>query len=241
MWTQLLNNSWIFYAPQVDVTILCHDNNPLDIRLQGIGKLQLHPGCTGYSPHTLLYGNTAVGNTSLQLEGDFLLQLDLNNVCCEELRAKLNSYQTSIDIAYQKTTSHLEDLRSASTGVSELIRKVDEQHWKNHYVTHHSSYSVLLILVVIVGSIYLTFRLYNFTRGWKPFFWHKQEVITTPTDVVSGIELQNQEHNAHPFDTLNEDSAPTAKPASQVPPRALTTCAANLTLLSASECPPFEV
>jgi len=43
----------------------------LDIRLQGIGKLQLHPGCTGYSPHTLLYGNTVVGNTSLQLEGDF--------------------------------------------------------------------------------------------------------------------------------------------------------------------------
>jgi hypothetical protein len=226
VWTQLLNNSWIFYGPQVDVvTILCYDSNPLDIRLQGIGKLQLHPGCTGYSPHTLLYGNTAVGNISLQLE-DFLLQLDLNDMCCEKLRAKLNSYQTPVDIAYQQTTSHLEDLRSASTKVSELIRKVDEQDWKNHYVTYHSTYSALLLLVVSVGSIYLAFRLYNFTHGWKPICWHKQ-VITTPTDVVSGIELQNQEHNAHPLDTCNEDSVPTAKPASQVPPRASTTCAAT--------------
>jgi hypothetical protein len=40
VWTQLLNNSWIFYAPQIDVvTILCHDNNPIDVHLQGIGKL----------------------------------------------------------------------------------------------------------------------------------------------------------------------------------------------------------
>lgn len=143
VWTQLLNNSWIFYAPQVAVvTILCHDNNPVDIHLQGIGKLQLHPGCTGYSPNTLLYGNTAVGNTSLPLEGDFLLQLEFNDVCCEELRVKLHSYPASVDIAYQKTTSHLEDLRSASTKVSELIRKVDEQDWKNHYVNHHNTYSV---------------------------------------------------------------------------------------------------
>jgi hypothetical protein len=101
-------------------------------------------------------------------------------------------------IAYQKTTSHLEDLRSANRKVSELIRKVNEQDWKNHYVTHHSTYSVLLLLVVGVGSIYLAFRLYNFTRGWKPSCWHKREAITTPTNVVSGMELQKQEHNAPP-------------------------------------------
>jgi len=205
--------------------LLCHDNNPVDIQLQGISKLQLHPGCTGYSPHTLLYGNTAVGNTSLQLEGDFLLQLDLNDVCCEELKAKLCSYQTFVDIAYQKTTSHLEDLRSASTKVSELIRKVDEQDWKKHYVTHYSTYSVLLLLVVSVGSIYLVFRLYKFTRGWKPICCYKSEVSTTSADVFPEVELENQEHTVSALDTPNEGSTPTGKPASQVPPRASRPCA----------------
>ena len=51
VWMQLFNNSWIFYAPQPDIiTILCYDNSPVDVRLKGIGELQLHPGCTGYRP-----------------------------------------------------------------------------------------------------------------------------------------------------------------------------------------------
>jgi hypothetical protein len=118
-----------------------------------------------------------VGNTSLQLERDFLLQLNFDDICRKELKAKLHSYQTSVDIAYQKTTSHLEELKSASTKVSELIRKVDEQDWKKH-VTHYSTYSVLLLLVVSVGSIYLVFRLYKFTRGWKPICCYKLEAST---------------------------------------------------------------
>jgi hypothetical protein len=161
----------------------------------------------------------------LQLDGDFLLQLDFNDVCCEELRAKLPSYQTFVDIAYQKTTLHLEDFRSASTKLSELIRKVDEQEWKNHYVTHHSTYSVLLLLVVSVGSIYLVFRLYKFTCGWKHFCWHKQEAISTPTNVFPEIDLEHQEHTASALDTPNEGSAPTDKPTPQVPQSASQTCA----------------
>ena len=45
IWTQLANNSWIYFAPHPDImTILCHDN-PVDVRLKGVGKLQVHPGC----------------------------------------------------------------------------------------------------------------------------------------------------------------------------------------------------
>jgi hypothetical protein len=40
VWTQLANNSWIFYAPHPDVmTILCPNNRPVDVHLKGIGKL----------------------------------------------------------------------------------------------------------------------------------------------------------------------------------------------------------
>ena len=99
VWTQLFNNSWIFYAPQPDViTILCYDNSPVEVRLKGIGKIQLHPGCTGCSPRTLLYGISVVSNTSLQVAGDFLSQIDLNYVCCEELKSKVNFCQTPVNI-----------------------------------------------------------------------------------------------------------------------------------------------
>ena len=124
VWTQLSNNSWIFYAPQPDVmTILCYDNRPVDVHLKGIGKLQLHPGCKGYSPNTLLYGISVVGNSSMQVAGDFLSQIDINYVCCEELRAKVNLCRMPVDIAYKKTTAHLDDLRSASKRESDLLKR----------------------------------------------------------------------------------------------------------------------
>ena len=70
----------------------------------------------------------------MQVAGDFLSQIDINYVCCEELRAKVNLCRMPVDIAYKKTTAHLDDPRSASTRVSDLLKKVEEQDWKNHHV-----------------------------------------------------------------------------------------------------------
>jgi hypothetical protein len=62
-----------FYAPHPDVmTILCHDNNPVDVHLKGLGKLQVHSGCKGYSTSTLLYGSSVVGNTSVAAKDEHL-------------------------------------------------------------------------------------------------------------------------------------------------------------------------
>jgi len=55
VWTQLNNNSWISFAPHPDImTVLCHNSNPVDFRLKGVGKLQVYQGCKGYSTSTLL-------------------------------------------------------------------------------------------------------------------------------------------------------------------------------------------
>ena len=142
---------------------MCYDHRPVDVNLKGIGKLRLYPGCKGYSTHTLLYGIYVAGNTSVQVAEDFVSQIDLNHVCCEELKAKVNLCQTPVNIVYTKTTAHLEDLRSASTKVTDLIKRVDEQQWKNHHVTYGNTHSVVLVLIVCVVSIYLLFKLYTFT------------------------------------------------------------------------------
>jgi hypothetical protein len=127
VWTQLANNSWIYFAPHLDImTILCQDNNPVDFRLKVVGNLQVHPGCKGYSTSTLLYGRSIVGNTSVQITGDRLSQIDLQYACCEELGVKVNFSQLPVEIAYRKTVTHLDDIRYASTRVSELLEEVNE-------------------------------------------------------------------------------------------------------------------
>jgi hypothetical protein len=130
VWTQLANNSWIFYAPHPDImTIFCPSNCPVDIHLKGISKLQVQPGCKGYSASTLLYGSSVISNTSVQITGDILSQIYLKCVCCEEFGVKVNLNQVPVEIAYRKTTAHLGDLRSASASVSDLMERVNEQEW----------------------------------------------------------------------------------------------------------------
>jgi len=128
------------------MTILYYNNNHVDVRLKGVGKLQIHPGCKGYSTSTLLCGSSVVGNTSAQITEDLLSQIDLQYACCEELGVKVNFSQLPMEITYRKTVAHLDDLRYASTRVSELLKKVNEQEWKNNHVTYRNTHSALLFL-----------------------------------------------------------------------------------------------
>jgi hypothetical protein len=169
-----------FYAPHLDtMTILCHGNGPVDLHLKGIGKLQLQPGCKGYSTSTLLYGSSVINNTSMQITGDILSQIDLKSVCCEELGVTVNLKQIPVQIAYRKTTAHLSDLRSASASVSDLMERVNDQEWKNH-VLYRNTHSVLLISIVIVTIIYLLFKLYVHTSRRMPICFVRRNVPATP-------------------------------------------------------------
>jgi hypothetical protein len=152
------------FWPHPDImTILCHNNNPVDVRLKGLGKLQVHPGCKGYSTSTLLHGSSIVGSTSAQITGDLLSQIDLQYACCEELGIKVNFSQLPVEIAYRKTVAHLDDLRYASTKVSDLLEEVNEQEWKNNHVAYRNTHSTLLFFVVSVILIYLLCKLYLHT------------------------------------------------------------------------------
>jgi hypothetical protein len=224
VWTQLSNNSWIFYAPHPDViTILCY-NSPVDVRLKGKGKLQVHSGCKGYTTSTLFYGSF-VGNTSMQITGDFLAQIDLKYVCCEELGVKLNFCQTPVWVAYSKTIAHLDDLRSASTRVSDLLDKVNEE-WKNHHVIYRNTDSVLLVLIAGVLLFCSLFKLYTLTPRWIPTCSYRKEAPTTPTEVSHVVGPDNQENTAN-NSNINENSLKVVKPTSPSPSKPSHPCVAT--------------
>jgi hypothetical protein len=119
VWTQLTNNTWIYIAPHSDtINILCHNENPVDVSLKGVGKLQIHPGCKGYGTTAILYGNFNVGTISTRVKGGLLSQVTLQYACCEELGMHVIHSKLTMDLTYRKTVSHLDDLKFASNKVS---------------------------------------------------------------------------------------------------------------------------
>ena len=103
MWTQLRDNTWIYFAPQPDtVTILCQNENPVDVNFKGVGKLQIYKGCKGYGATAILYSSFNIGNTSTRVKGDFLSQVTLQYDCCEELGMKINLSKLTMDLTYKK-------------------------------------------------------------------------------------------------------------------------------------------
>jgi hypothetical protein len=194
LWTQLANNTWIYFAPHSDtITILCRNENPVYVSLKGAGKLQVHPGCKGYGTTAILYCSSNIGNISTQLKGDLLSQVTLQYHCCEELGIQVNLSKLAVDLTYRKTVSHLDDLKYASKKVSDLLEDVKEQEWRNKHVTYRDTHSVLLFLILSVVSIYLLYKLYTCTRQWTTIWFCKKEIPDTPADVSYTVEPGDRE------------------------------------------------
>lgn len=163
----------------------------------------------------------------MQITGDFLFQIDLKNVCCEELAVKVNFWQTPVEIADRKTIAHLDDLRSASTRVSDLLEKVNEQEGKNNHVIYRNTHSVLLVLMVGVILICLLFKLYTLTRRWKPTCLYRKEAPTTPIEVSHAVIPDNQENIATNSNNSNEGSLKVSKPNPPSPSKTSHPCVAT--------------
>jgi hypothetical protein len=57
---------------------------------------------------------------------------------------QINLSTLSIDLTYQKTVSHLDDLKYANKKVSELLEDVKEQEWKNSHVAYHDTHCFIV-------------------------------------------------------------------------------------------------
>jgi hypothetical protein len=55
LWISLKDNSWIYVAPAMtQMTILCSDQKPTDIEIEGSGILTFLGDCTGYGDKTMI-------------------------------------------------------------------------------------------------------------------------------------------------------------------------------------------
>jgi len=181
------------FCPHPDImTILCHNNNRVDVHLKGVGKLQVYPGCKGYSTCNLLYGSSIVGKTSAQITGDLVSQFDLEYTCCEELGVKINFSQLAVELAYRKTVALLDGLRFANKKLSDLLEELNEQEWKDNLVAYRNTYSVLLSYVASVIFAYLLYKLYACTRNRTNIWFCREKAPVTPRDVSYVVGQDDQ-------------------------------------------------
>jgi hypothetical protein len=92
-----------------------------------------------------------VGNSTLK--GDLLTQIPRRYDCCEELGIQFNLSNLPLELKFKETVSQLDDLKYASFKVSELEKEIRGQEWKNHHVKTHTSYSIIVYIILAVISI----------------------------------------------------------------------------------------
>jgi hypothetical protein len=174
------------------VTILCNEQDPTDVILGGVGKLHINTGCKGYTTTALLQTSlTITGNSTLK-GGDLLTQIPLQYDCCEELGIKFNISNLPLELKFKETVSHLDDFKYASFKISELEKEIGEQEWKNHHVKTHTSYSIIVYIILAVISMYMLYKLYMYIRRRWTKVARTKSITTSPREMQVSTESSGQ-------------------------------------------------
>jgi hypothetical protein len=155
IWTQLDNNEWLYFAPVAEsVTVLCNDRNPLDMTLTGVGKITLNSGCKGHSSFALLQSSVLVKAKSMKKE-DIVSRVNFDFDCLQKLGIRFNTSNSPINLEFKHEASHLDDLKHASYKISELEKEINDQEWKNHQISKHNAYSVIVYVLISIFAVYV--------------------------------------------------------------------------------------
>jgi hypothetical protein len=137
--------------------VLCADRDTVDIPLRGAGKLVLDPTCKGYSKAALLQPVWVIKAESSRSGNNQLIQVKLQNECCEELGTRLNLSMLKLDLNFWETVTHADDLKYMGVKVKDLERHIREHEWRSKHFTIHHGYSVALYVIVSLFCLYIVY------------------------------------------------------------------------------------
>jgi hypothetical protein len=170
LWTQLeKRNDWVYFAPVSDsVTIVCQDQEPIEIKLTGTGKLNIDSGCKGYSLTALLTTTDEIQVNYTGSGGDLLSKVETQFECCEQLGTTINLTHLELNMKLKPTVTHMEDLKYASYRISELEKLAVEQEWKRKHFEYHNTYSLLMYVTISIIILYGLYRMIRWLiNRWK--------------------------------------------------------------------------
>jgi hypothetical protein len=80
------------------LTILCQEQQPLDVMLKGMGKLNIKTGCKGYSLTALLNTKNDIQVNISRYGGDLLSKIEFQFECCEQFGKSINVSHFNLDM-----------------------------------------------------------------------------------------------------------------------------------------------
>jgi hypothetical protein len=170
IWTPLESrNGWVYFTPVSEsVTIVCHEKEPVEIKIRGTGKLDIESGCKGYSLAALLMATDEVRVNYTVNGGDLLSKVESQFECCETFGMSINLSHIELDMKLKPTIAHMDDLKYASYRISELEKLAEEQEWKRKHFQYHNTYSILMYIAITAIIMYVLYKLVKWLYSrWK--------------------------------------------------------------------------
>jgi hypothetical protein len=142
LWAPLRDNSWIFIAPIPEqTTVMCPDQNPMNMEIKDSGLLTFLADCTGYGKKTMIRAIAShyVNNTDKDTTPPLILDID----CCDTTINKLTLNELQLEAPLKNILTHNSELELSSYKIKDVEKLVEEQEWK--FEALHKDYSPLSV------------------------------------------------------------------------------------------------
>jgi hypothetical protein len=89
------------------------------------GRLSIDSTCKGYyNRAALLQYLRSVKTNDSSAKENILVQVQLNNECCEQLGTRVNLSKLNLNLNFRQTISHADDLKYAGIKVKDLEKHI---------------------------------------------------------------------------------------------------------------------
>ena len=83
-----------------------------------------------------------------------MARVHLEYDCCEEPNVEFNISTVRLNTSFKHIVSHLDDVKIASSRISDVENMIREQEWKRLHTSSHNTYSALVYICFILIGLY---------------------------------------------------------------------------------------
>lgn len=156
LWIKLFGNEWLYVSPRPEIfTFLCENEQPKSITLKGRGRIELKPGCKGYSAHTTIY---AYATLSINVTFPDIIPIpSIDFDCCIAIQDQSYLDKIELNLPISNILSHSDELKITSHKIDEVNDLINDEKWKIehseklHYTSWLTTFGILT-LVAIIGT-----------------------------------------------------------------------------------------
>jgi len=124
---------------------------------------------------------------------------------------KFNISTVSLNTSFKHVVSHLDDLKFASHGISDVETMIREQEWKRLHTSAHHTYSALVYICLLLIGLYILYKLYTCLKG-------KVSCVKSLTDATgSGNVVNIKIHTSNESLAMAQEDVPLCELNSRTP------------------------